>query len=142
MAYKKSNYLQTSLNIAEDNSCAEGPKNPDDNCRMKQTNILFEEHNTNKNTRVATLNDKLISRCVNGAWTQPSHECICSEEKSRRESKALVELVCEIIETPTGNTGRADDTDAPIEESSEESSNSNRAILTTCGLLPAFFFNM
>ena len=179
-AYKKTSstleetFLYLTRNINLETNCAVGPKlcpeqrntdadEPENLCRLQQTDVLIAA----KAEFLATTNDKLVSYCEDGVWTEPSHECECPETWDRRWGKvkyfeftdyqcALLSVADEISiseSTIGGNTQfeqasieqRDDDETAtrPSENSEESSSGfTNKVVLTTCGFIPAIFYNL
>jgi hypothetical protein len=106
MAYKRDDFQEWAMDISEELYCAQGNAhdhlNEDFSVRReKDTNQLISEalqHIEDENHhsyRLAGRNDKIVARCVNGNWIMPSHECICQEEKDRREmSVDRFEMTC------------------------------------------------
>ena len=140
IAYKKTDFLYATRNINEDISCASGPKQELDLSRRKETDELLEEQrlDTTNTIKTATQNDKLIARCENGVWIKPSHECLCEEEISRREEILKYSPSCHRINRDVAGQNRIDD--GASKTRPEESSKSERIVMTSCGLLPVIFY--
>ena len=102
-AYKRDEFLQYSMSISEELTCAQGPAHHndvnsnhnedfsarrEDSTHDRVSNAINHLENGNFNSnRLIGRNDKVVAQCVNGDWVMPSHECICHEEIQRRERK-------------------------------------------------------
>ena len=79
--------------VVEDLACAAGSKVESDSCRTLETDKLVETYNKGTTVTIATTNDKLVARCVNGAWKMPTHKCVCDDEPQTLSIKYF-EAVC------------------------------------------------
>ena len=153
---EQDNFLQIATHVRDDLKCANGLNG---DCRKKQTDVLLSEWVASRaanvvpaiadqvvfgSNRIATNNDKIVSRCINGEWTIPSHSCLCPTK--------IAELIaipnywmfdkrdCPLV-GPNGN-GRSDSpTEKTREESSEDSSSSPKVIMTACGMIPTALYH-
>merc|ERR1712050_686457 len=87
------NFRDVAYDVIEDLACAAGPKLDTDSCRTLQTDKLVETFKKGTKVTIATTNDKLVARCVNGAWMMPSHKCVCDDEPQTVSVKYF-EAVC------------------------------------------------
>jgi len=82
-AVPKADYAGLVYDHAEESGCA---VNSDDGCRTDQTDALFTQNAADNTIGVITNNGRVVSRCINGAWSAPSHECVCEDAQARREA--------------------------------------------------------
>merc|ERR1712007_228467 len=116
--------------------CATGDKKADDECRLEQTSALLASWTNVARVAISTNNDKIVSICENGQWLQPSHACLCDEEIARRTVEVTrFSFDCSLLTQVS----------SPLSSRAEEepaSAFTNKVVLTTCGLIPAIFYNL
>lgn len=106
-AIQNTDFRETAYDVVQDLACAAGPKTEADDCRLQETDKLIENWVVNNQKTIATNNDKLIARCVNGEWVKPSHHCLCNDQPLTTSVKYF-EAVC-----PAETSGRGEGTQAP-----------------------------
>lgn len=140
-AYKEDNFMELTRDISMEVDCADGDKQPDDECRLRETDDLLDEWTSAARVHISTNNDKIVSICENGQWLQPSHACKCQEEIDRLEVEVIrFTYDCSLLST-SPITIRCDDCEVE-ETETPASAFTNKVVLTTCGLIPAVFYNL
>lgn len=141
-AYMRDDFLLRTHDVNEDINCANGNKAANAECRTDETAERYAKRATDNTYAVALNNGKVIRRCVDGEWLVASHECVCAEEAEFRSqavdyfdfSKVCMrETVRKEIAAVNTKSGDGDNGDS--------SAFTPSVVLTTCGLLPAFFYN-
>ena len=168
-AYKVADYIKKTKGFAEDQYCgrtedshfiaADGSKSnisPNDNqvdlltpCREDTTAARIAA-NTDPNAPVALSdsNDKVVAICEKGKWQTVSHECLCKEQlKDLWGPKDYFTFNnCALLNSAlaakggvvSGGSGKSI---APPPQA-VLSGFTNKMVLTTCGMLPAVFYNL
>jgi len=84
-AVQTANFKTDAQNGVYEVGCAAGT---DADCRTKLTAELFTDHAVDTNVPTLTGADIIVSYCKNGAWTTPSHKCVCTD-KYDKDAEAL-----------------------------------------------------
>ena len=92
-AVQNTDFRETAYDVVQELACANGPKTEADDCRLQQTDKLIENWILDNQKTIATNNDKLVARCVNGEWIKPSHHCLCNDQPLTTSVKYF-EAVC------------------------------------------------
>ena len=91
----KNDFMELTRDINQEIECADN-KNTFGGCRNEETRELFQNWTETKPSRVTGLNGRVLSRCENGHWIVPSHQCLCGEQAAARMTRVNpFEFKCE-----------------------------------------------